>query len=121
MKSGALLGAYVGNELKRTRQPDLEKHLAGCQSCQAAAKEINNFSSLIRMHLPVYKAPVELKAKIRASLRRESRPKLERFSRVCLPLTYAAAVLVAGLAVPWTWRTFSPAKDQPRTLAHRCS
>jgi anti-sigma factor RsiW len=64
------------------------------------------------MHIPVYKAPVELKAKIRASLQRESRPKSEWCSRVCLPLTYAAAVLVASLAVPWIWRTFSPAKDQ---------
>jgi predicted anti-sigma-YlaC factor YlaD len=67
-----MLGAYVDNELRVTRQPDLEKHLAGCQSCRAAAEEINNFSSLIRMHIPVYKAPVELKAQIRASLRRES-------------------------------------------------
>ena len=74
-----MLGAYVDKELEVTRQPDLEKHLAGCPSCQAAAEEINNFSSLIRMNIPVYKAPGELKAKIQASLRRESRPKLNGF------------------------------------------
>ena len=86
-----MLGAYVDKELELTRQPDPEKHLAGCPSCQAAAEEINNFSSLIRMNILVYKAPGELKAKFQASLRRESRPRLEWFSRVSLPLAYAAA------------------------------
>ena len=37
---------------------------------------------------------------------------MEWFSRVILPLAYAAAVLVVSFAVPWTWRTFSLAKDQ---------
>ena len=81
-----MLGAYVDKELELTRQPDLEKHLTGCPSCQAAAEEINNFSSLIRMNIPVYKTPGELKAKIQASLRRESRPKLKWFSRISLPV-----------------------------------
>jgi anti-sigma factor RsiW len=107
-----MLGAYVDKELEVTRHPDLEKHLAGCPSCNAAAEEINNFSSLIRMNIPVYKAPAALKAKIQASLRRESKPKWEWFSRVGLPLAYAAAVLVVSFVVPWTWRTFSLAKDQ---------
>ena len=35
-----MLGAYVDKELELTRQSDLEKHLAGCPSCQAAAEEI---------------------------------------------------------------------------------
>ena len=107
-----MLGAYVDKERELTRQSDLEKHLAGCPSCQAAAEKINNVCSLIRMNIPVYKAPGELKAKIRASLRRDSRPKLKWFSRVSLPLAYAAAVLLVSFAVPWTWRTLSPAKDQ---------
>ena len=107
-----MLGAYVDKELELTRQPDLEKHLAGCPSCQAAAEEINNFSSLIRMNIPVYKAPGELKAKIQASLRRESRPKLEWFSRVSLPLAYAAAALLVSFAVPWPWRNFLPLKTR---------
>ena len=62
-----MLDAYVDKELELTRQRDLEKHLAGCPSCQAAAEEINNFSSLIRMNILVYMAPDELKAKIQAS------------------------------------------------------
>ena len=60
-----MLGAYVDNELEPTRQPDLEKHLAGCPSCQAAAEEINNFSSLIRMNIPVYKAPGDLRRRFK--------------------------------------------------------
>jgi anti-sigma factor RsiW len=39
-----MLGAYVDKELELTRQPDLEKHLAGCSSCQAAAEDIIHFS-----------------------------------------------------------------------------
>ena len=35
-----MLGAYVDKELELTRQPDLEKHLAGCPSCQAAAERL---------------------------------------------------------------------------------
>jgi anti-sigma factor RsiW len=38
-----MLGAYVDKELELTSHPDLEKHLAGCPSCQAAAEEIKNF------------------------------------------------------------------------------
>ena len=64
------------------------------------------------MNILVYKAPGELKAKIQASLRRESRPRLEWFSRVSLPLAYAAAALLVSFAVPWPWRTFPPTKDQ---------
>jgi anti-sigma factor RsiW len=105
-----MLCAYVDKELEPTRQPDLEKHLAGCPSCQAAAEEIKNFSSLILINIPVYKAPGELKAKIQASLRRESRPNLEWFSRISLPLAFAAGLLFVSFAVPW--RTFSLAKDQ---------
>ena len=107
-----MLGAYVDKELELTRQPDPEKHLAGCPSCQAAAEEINNFSSLIRMNIPVYKAPGELKAKIQASLRRESRPRLEWFSRVSLPLAYAAAAPPCELRCARPWRTFPPTKGQ---------
>jgi anti-sigma factor RsiW len=89
------------------------KHIwPGCPTCEAAVEDISNFSSLIRMNISAYKAPGELKAKIQASLRRESKPKLEWFSRVGLPLAYAAAVLVMSFAVPWTWKTFSPNKDQ---------
>ena len=87
-----MLGAYVDKELELTCQPDLEKHLAGCPSRQAAAEEVNNFSLLIRMNIPVYKAPGELKAKIQAALRRlaggepKTRPSCPRRSR--LPLLW---------------------------------
>jgi anti-sigma factor RsiW len=60
-----MLGAYADNELEPTRQSDLEKHLTGCLSCQAAAEEIKNFSALILMNIPVYKAPAELKARFK--------------------------------------------------------
>jgi anti-sigma factor RsiW len=64
------------------------------------------------MNEPFFKAPPELKAKIQAALRKESNPEFHWFSQFSLPLAYAAAFLFVSIAVPWTWRTFSFAKDQ---------
>ena len=41
------------------------------------AEEAVNFGSLVRVNMPVYKAPPELKAQIQASLRKESGSQLE--------------------------------------------
>jgi anti-sigma factor RsiW len=64
------------------------------------------------MNTPVYKGPPELKAKIRAALRKESKLRFGWFSQVTLPLAYAAAVLVLSFGLAWTWRAFSPAHDR---------
>jgi anti-sigma factor (TIGR02949 family) len=69
-----LLDAYVDGELDFTQQLDVETHLAGCPDCKEAAEQIANFSSLVRMDMEVYKAPRELKSKIRTLLRKESGP-----------------------------------------------
>ena len=106
------LDAYLDSELVLARQLDVKRHLAGCPTCKDAAEDITNFCSLLRMNAPVYKAPPELKAKIRAALRKESKPRFAWFSQFSLPLAYAAAVLVLSFGLAWTWRTFSPGNDQ---------
>ena len=107
-----MLDAYLDSELDLTRQQDVERHVAGCLTCKDAAEDITNFCSLLRMNMPVYKAPSELKAKIRAALQKESKPRFGWFSQFSLPLAYAAAVLVLSFGLAWTWRTFSSGKDQ---------
>ena len=87
------LDAYVDGELDLTHQLDVETHLTGCPDCKEAADQIANFSSLVRMDMEVYKAPRELKSKIRTSLRKESEPKFAWFFEHSRPLAYAAAVL----------------------------
>jgi anti-sigma factor RsiW len=107
-----MLDAYLDGELDLTRELDVETHLLGCATCKDAAEDITKFCSLVRMNAPVYKRPPELKAKILAALRRESKPSFGWFSQFSLPLAYGAAALVLSFGMAWTWRTFSTAKDQ---------
>jgi anti-sigma factor RsiW len=111
-----LLDAYVDGELDLIRQGNVETHLRGCVNCKDAAEDKTQFCSLVRMNAPVYKGPPELKAKIRAALREESRPRSGWLSQFSLPLAYAAAVLVLSFGLTFTWWTFSPAKDQALVL-----
>ena len=73
------LDAYLDGELELTRQRDLEAHLTTCSTCKNAAEEAAKFDSLVRVNMPVYEAPPELKARIQASLRKESDPSSNRF------------------------------------------
>jgi anti-sigma factor RsiW len=67
-----LLDAYLDGELELGRELDTEAHLTACSTCKKAAEAEINFRLSIRMNMPIYKAPPELKAKIRAALRKES-------------------------------------------------
>jgi anti-sigma factor RsiW len=111
-----MLDAYVDGELDLIRQGEVETHLPGCVNCKDAAENITQFCSLVRMNAPVYKGPPELKAKIRAALRKESKPRSGWLSQFSLPLAYVAAVLVLSFGLTYTWWTFSPAKDQALVL-----
>ena len=64
------------------------------------------------MNTVVYKAPPELKAKIRATLGKESKPRFGCLSQFSLRLAYSAAVLVLSFGLTRTWRTFSHDNDQ---------
>src|SRR5580704_3923318 len=114
-----MLHAYLDGELDLTLQLDVKTHLPGCASCKDASEDITKVCSLVRMNAPAYKGPPELKAKIRAALRKESKPRCGWFSQFNLPLAYAAAVaavLVLSFGLTYTWWTFSPAKDQALVL-----
>ena len=101
------LDAYVDGELELTRQLELETHLTGCPDCQQAAEQIAKFSSFVRMEMEVYKAPRELRSRVRTSLRKASEPKFSRFFEYSRPIAYAAAVMVLGFVFASFWLTFS--------------
>jgi anti-sigma factor RsiW len=66
----------------------------------------------VHMNMPVYKAPPELKATIRAALRKESQSETERLSELRWPLLYAAAVLLVCLLCVSAWMAASHDKDR---------
>jgi anti-sigma factor RsiW len=107
-----MLEAYLNGEVDVTRQLNVEGHLAGCPSCRDLAEDITSFCSLVDMNTAVYKAPPELRAKIRATLGKESKSRVWWLSQFSLPLAYSATVLVLSFGLTWTWRTFSRDNDQ---------
>jgi len=111
-EAGRLLEAYIDGELELTRQLDLEVHLAACATCKNAAESAIDFGSMIRMNMPIYKAPPKLKARIRAALRKECRSQLDWFSNFRRLLAIAAAIVVLGLLPAWAWIAFSHGRDQ---------
>jgi anti-sigma factor RsiW len=106
-----VLGAYVDGGLDLIRHGDVETHLPGCVNCKVAAEDKTQFCSLVRMNAPVYKGPAGLRARIRAALRKESKPRSGWLSQYSLPLAYAAAVLVLSFGLTCTWWTFSSASS----------
>jgi anti-sigma factor RsiW len=107
-----VLGAYLNGELDLTRQPDVETHLSGCPTCRNAAENITTFCSVVQMNTAVYKGPSGLKAKIRATLGKESKSRVWWLFQFSLPLAYSATILVLSFGLTWTWRTFSYDNNQ---------
>ena len=120
-----LLDAYLDGELDGTARPEVQKHLDSCPDCRKEADRIAGFSSLVRATLPMYKAPAELKARIRASLREASAPESHWLFRLRRPLMYAAAILVLGFGLASVFRTYAPNRNQElisQAIAnHACS
>ncbi len=110
-EAGKLLDAYVDGELDLAHQLEFEAHLEGCAACTTAIEQITNFKALVRSNMPVYQAPPELRSKIRASLRSESKPKIAWFVLRGKQLAYAAALVALGCALSWTWFSLSAPKD----------
>jgi mycothiol system anti-sigma-R factor len=109
---GQLLDAYLDGELEEASQPEVREHLSSCPDCRREAEATSSFSSFVRTNMLTYKAPPALKARIRASLREESRPRSDWFFSFRRPLVYAAAILVLGFILTSALRMFSLNKDQ---------
>src|SRR5258708_40378580 len=98
-----LLDAYVDGELELTPELDMEAHLAACSTCKKAAEAAINFRFSIRVNMPVYKTPPELKRKIRATLRKESGSWLERVFQFWRHLAGTAGGLGFGFSFSLAW------------------
>jgi anti-sigma factor RsiW len=107
-----LLDAHQDGELEGTLQFEVQEHLNSCPDCRKESEAISSFSSLVRTAMPMYKAPAELKARIRASLREETAPPARWSFPFRRELFYAAAVLVIGFVLAFVVRTSFPDKDQ---------
>jgi anti-sigma factor RsiW len=106
------LDAYVDGELELTRQLGIETHLAECASCQDAAERITKCGSIVRTNMQAYKAPSELRAKIRAALRKEDKPRFKWLLGRGRRLAYAAVLIVLSAALAWSWISQSPSKEK---------
>ena len=106
-----LLDAYVDGELDLSRELEIETHVEGCAACKIEVEQIADVKTLVRSNMPVYQASPELRSKIRATLRKESKPKHEWFAAYGRQLAYAAALVALGCALSWTWFSVSPHKD----------
>jgi anti-sigma factor RsiW len=94
------LDAYLDGELELSQQLELEKHLSGCPECQALLAQRQEFRAFFNAAAPSFRAPPELREKIRSIVREEPlkvvRPPFWR-----RPWLYAAAVLAIGLSIGW--------------------
>jgi anti-sigma factor RsiW len=112
-----LLHAYLDGELEFARRLEVESHLNDCQSCNRMAETIlaetaDDFRHLVRMNIPTYKAPPDLKASVRAALQKETQSEILWIRRFRRPLLYAAAVLVVSLISVFAWLGIYGDKDQ---------
>jgi anti-sigma factor RsiW len=108
------LDAYVDGEIELTRQLDVEAHLASCIECKKAVKAANKLRRSIKMNTPVYKAPPELKAEVRAALRKVSNSEIKWIAELRQPLAYAAAILIVCLLCIAVW--IAASKNRERVL-----
>jgi anti-sigma factor RsiW len=105
------LDAYVDGELEPAHRLEIEKHLADCVLCRDAIERITKNNLAVRMNMPVYKAPPELKSKVRATLRKDDKPEFEWFTEHRRLLAYAAALVVVSCVLASTWFALSSNRD----------
>jgi anti-sigma factor RsiW len=107
-----LLEPYVDGELELIPLLDLEAHLGTCSTCKKGTRSAINFRYSIHMNTLFYRAPPELKAKIRAALRRESKPEIPWLSPFRRAAVRAAAAISVCLVGIWAWMAASHGRDQ---------
>jgi anti-sigma factor (TIGR02949 family) len=93
------LDAYLDGELEPAQRAELEEHLAGCPECRQKLEQLRRFRAFFTANAPHYPAPSGLKGKVLARLEAEKKSNIIAFVRQ--PWLYAAALLVACLALGW--------------------
>src|SRR4051812_48122222 len=67
----ALANAYVDRELDPGPISEIEQHLNGCKACSQAYENIRTLSSAVKSADLYFKAPAQLKSRIRPPLMKE--------------------------------------------------
>ena len=71
---GSLLSPYIDGELAAEKAAEVERHLAGCESCRALVEGERRVSAAVRHHGERFRAPAHLKARVLSEVARRSRP-----------------------------------------------
>lgn len=97
-----LLDGYADGELDLVNHLQIERHLEECVDCTSVYKNIASLRAAISEPSFSYKAPAELRARLRASTQEvETASKLPWWKWHWLPTLATAAVLVAALVSTW--------------------
>ena len=65
--------AYADRELDLVRATEIESHLSGCRACSQAYENIRTLGSALKSADLYFKAPAQLKSRIRESLGAENK------------------------------------------------
>jgi anti-sigma factor RsiW len=89
-----LLHAYVDGEIDLSTRQEVEQHLRRCEDCLRLEQQIRALHLTLTSKAPAYRAPVNLRKNVRATLRGEAQTKRETsWSWVA----FAAGAVCAGL------------------------
>ncbi len=94
-----LLHAYVDGELDLANTRETERHLEDCADCRGTEKAIRELHSVLTSDAPRYRAPANLRKRVRVALRREAKSTQQTLSPWLMFATGAAfaAVLVGAV------------------------
>lgn len=112
-----LLGAHADHELDLVREMDLEAHLRTCADCGQRAQALAASRQALRISLPRYAAPIQLRQKILSSIRAEAAPSRRgaawwrQKSWSWGNLGGLAASLAAALVLGYSWGNRHAATD----------
>lgn len=95
-----LLHAYVDGELDLGNTREAERHLQTCTDCRGTERAIRELRRALNSDAPAYRAPAQLRKRVRAALRREAKSTRQTVSPWLMFATGAAfAVLILGFAL----------------------
>ena len=107
-----LMDAYLDGELDPVTSQKVEQHLRECPKCEQAYEVETAMAHAISQAAPYYKAPLELRERIQASLREAIGVTISRGATAEGPLPVRrseAARRGVFLDMPWNWLALAAA------------
>jgi anti-sigma factor RsiW len=94
-----LLHANVDGELDLANARQVERHLETCENCRGTDKAIRELRTALTSDAPAYRAPSQLRTRVRAALRQEARSTQQTLSPWLMFATGAAFAALIAVAV----------------------